>query len=198
MNTVETTKTKKQSKKTSILDAALVLLAEKGYHETSIQDIADASGLTKGGLYHYVKSKDEILFLLHNRFIDKGLLMLEEIEKEILPPKEKFISLLKVHLEIIHEFKNEITFFYKELDKLPKDKYAIVSSKRDKYENIFMNVMEEGRIEGSFEVENSKISIYFILGASNFMYQWYNPNGDLGLEEITDIYLKVITKGIFN
>src|SRR5699024_2828226 len=181
---------------TEILDNALVVLATKGFHATTIQDIADASNLTKGGLYHYLKSKDEILFLLHDRFIDKGLKLLEEIENEDLIPKDKLIKLLDTHLEIIHEFKDEITFFFKEFDKLPKDKFKIVSNKRDRYENIFMKVLEEGRKDGSFNITNPKISLHFILGASNFMYQWYDPKGDLAIDEISDVYIKIITEGI--
>lgn len=190
------THNKDKSRKSEILDAALALFVEKGFHETTIQDIADGAGLTKGGIYHYLKSKDEILFSLHDRFIYEGLARLQHIEKELLAPKEKLIKLLKAHLEIIHEYKDDITFFFKEFDKLPEEKFEIVKKKRDEYENIFINALEEGRVEGVFDVENSRIAIFYILGASNFMYQWYDPNGEMNLDKLADIYLKIITKGI--
>lgn len=136
------------------------------------------------------------MFLLHDRFIDKGLSLLKRIESEHLPSQEKLIKLLNTHLEIIHEFKDEITFFFKEFDKLPEEKFDIVSDKRDRYEGIFMKVLQEGIADGSFDIENPKISLHFILGASNFMYQWYDPEGDLTIDEISEVYIKFITEGI--
>ncbi|MFE4523761.1 TetR/AcrR family transcriptional regulator [Cytobacillus firmus] len=187
---------KGQERKTEILDAALTLFVKKGFHGTSIQDIADASGLTKGGLYHYLKSKDEILFLLHDRFICEGISKLQLIEKESLSPKGKLLKLLMAHLEIIHDYKDDITIFYKEWGNLPEENFKIVKKKRTDYANIFIKVLEEGKVEGIFNVEDSKISMFYILGASNFMYHWYEPQGERPLEDLARIYLNIITNGI--
>lgn len=189
---------KSQDRKAEILDAALTLFVKKGFNRTSIQDIADAAGITKGGLYHYLKSKEEILFLLHERFISDGLPKLKLIEEESLPTEEKLVKLLKTHLEIIKDYKDDITIFYKEYNNLSPENYQIVLKKRNDYESIFVNVLEEGRINGVFNVENSRISSFFILGASNFMYHWYNPNGEKTLDELARIYLNIITNGILN
>jgi TetR/AcrR family transcriptional regulator, cholesterol catabolism regulator len=188
---------KSQDRKVEILDAALTLFVKKGFHRTSIQDIADAAGITKGGLYHHLKSKEEILFSLHERFISEGNSKLKSIEEESLPTEEKLVKLLKAHLEIIRDFMDEITIFYKEYNNnLSPENYKIVLDKRDEYERIFVNVLEEGRINGVFNVENSRIASFFILGASNFMYHWYNPNGEKTLDELARIYLNIIKNGI--
>ncbi len=189
---------KSPDRKAEILDEALTLFVKKGFNRTSIQDIADAAGITKGGLYHYLKSKEEILFLLHERFISDGLPKLKLIEEESLPAEEKLVKLLKTHLEIIKDYKDDITIFYKEYNNLSPENYKIVLNKRDDYESIFINVLEEGRINGVFNVENSRIASFFILGASNFMYHWYNPNGEKSLDEIARIYLNIIKHGILN
>jgi TetR/AcrR family transcriptional regulator, cholesterol catabolism regulator len=190
---------KSLDRKAEILDAALTLFVKKGFHRTSIQDIADAAGITKGGLYHHLKSKEEILFSLHERFISEGYIKLKLIEEESLSTEEKIVKLLKAHLEIIRDFKDEITIFYKEYNNnLSPENYKIVLDKRDEYERIFVNVLEEGRINGVFKIENSRIASFFILGASNFMYHWYNPNGQMNLDELARIYLNIITNGILN
>jgi len=188
---------KGQDRKSEILDAALTLFVKNSYHGTSIQDIAHAAGLTKGGLYHHLKSKEEILFLLHERFISEGLKRLQTIEKETLSPKEKLIKLLKAHLEIIHEYKDDITIFFKEWGSLSGENFKIVKKKRTEYEKIFIKVLEEGKQEGIFTVEDSRISLFYILGASNFMYQWYEPQGDLQLDDLARIYLGIVTNGIY-
>jgi AcrR family transcriptional regulator len=189
---------KSQDRKAEILDAALTLFVKKGFNRTSIQDIADSAGITKGGLYHYLKTKEEILFLLHERFISKGFSKLKLIEEESLSTVEKLVKLLKAHLEIIREYKDDITIFYKEYNNLSPENYKIVLNKRDDYESIFINVLEEGRINGVFNVESSRIASFFILGASNFMYHWYNPNGEKSLDELARIYLNIIKNGILN
>ncbi|ETI69018.1 TetR/AcrR family transcriptional regulator [Neobacillus vireti] len=189
---------KGQDRKVEILDAALTLFVKNGFNRTSIQDIADAAGITKGGLYHYLKSKEEILFLLHERFISEGYSKLKLIEEESLPTEEKLVKLLKTHLEIIKDYKDDITIFYKEYNNLSPENYKIVMNKRDDYESIFINVLEEGRINGVFNIENSRISSFFILGASNFMYHWYNPNGEKPMDELARIYLNIIKNGILN
>ncbi|MEH7250760.1 TetR/AcrR family transcriptional regulator [Neobacillus niacini] len=189
---------KSTDRKVEILDAALTLFVKKGFHRTSIQDIADAAGITKGGLYHYLKSKEEILFSLHERFISEGFEKLKLIEEESLLPEEKLVKLLEAHLEIIHDYKDAITIFYKEYNNLSPENYKIVLKKRDDYEDIFVNALEEGRINGVFNIENSRITSFFILGASNFMYHWYNPNGEKPLDELARIYLNMIKHGILN
>lgn len=131
--------------KTEILDIALSLFVKKGYHETSMQDIADTAGLTKGGLYYYIKSKDDVLFLLHDRFIVEGLRRLRLVEAEALEPEHKLIELLKMHLQIIDQFKDDITLFFNCMKYLSDDKKQAVQVKRDEYEDIFVRVLEEGK-----------------------------------------------------
>lgn len=187
---------KSQGKKKELLNNALNLFAEKGFHETTLNDIASASNLTKGGLYHHLQSKEEILFLLHERFITEGITKLNKIDMKELSPEVKFIELLKTHLDIIHEYKPDITLFFMEIDNLSAEKYYYIKNKRTEYENFFMKSLEEGIKQGLFAVNDSKVALMFILGASNFMYHWYDPNGKLTIEELKDIYLGLVTNGI--
>lgn len=187
---------KSEEKRSAILDAALTLFVKKGYHGTSIQDISVASGITKGGLYHYLKTKEEILFLLHDRFICEGLSSMKSIEREILSPKDKLIKMLKRHLELIYEYIDEITIFYKEWTNLGPENYRNAKQKRTEYENILIKVIEEGKEKGIFNVEDSRIIIFYIIGASNFMYHWYDPKGEKPFEDLSRIFLNFVTNGI--
>ncbi|MED4601013.1 TetR/AcrR family transcriptional regulator [Paenibacillus validus] len=183
--------------KTEILDIALSLFVKKGYHETSMQDIADTAGLTKGGLYYYIKSKDDVLFLLHDRFIVEGLRRLRLVEAESLEPEHKLIELLKMHLQIIDQFKDDITLFFNCMKYLSDDKKQAVQEKRDEYEDIFVRVLEEGKNKGVFKVEDSHIVVLYVLGACNFMHTWYKPGKGKSIEELSDIFITLITKGLF-
>jgi AcrR family transcriptional regulator len=183
--------------KTEILDIALSLFVKKGYHETSMQDIANIAGLTKGGLYYYIKNKDDVLFLLHERFIIEGLRRLRIVAAESLDPELKIIELLKKHLEIIDCYKNDITLFFDCMKYLTSDKKKAVQIKRDEYEQIFVQALEEGKKQGVFQFADSHIIVLYVLGACNFMYTWYKPGKGKTIEELSEIFIGLITKGLF-
>jgi AcrR family transcriptional regulator len=182
--------------RSEILDIALSLFVQKGYHQTSMQDIADTAGLTKGGLYYYVKSKDDVLFLLHDRFIMEGLSRLRKVEAEDPDPQSKLVNLLKTHMQIIHLYKDDITLFFEAMKYLSPEKHQKVKSKRDEYESIFVRAIEEGKNQGIFNVQDSQIAVLYILGACNFMYTWYKPGGGNSIEELSDIFIGIIMNGL--
>ncbi|PLR78761.1 hypothetical protein CU633_04230 [Bacillus sp. V3-13] len=198
MSELETAITRRKGEDTreEILEISLRLFVSKGFNSTSMQDIADAAGITKGGLYYYVKSKDDILFSLHDRFINEGLCRLEIVDKQTMGTKEKLIKLLNTHLEIIYQYKDDITLFFKEFDQLSPDKFKIVQKKRDEYYDIFFRTVEKGKNEGAFNVGDSKIVVLYMLGASNFMYQWYNPYGRMTIDQLSNIYIDFVLNGL--
>ncbi|KIL45395.1 TetR/AcrR family transcriptional regulator [Jeotgalibacillus soli] len=198
MTTDSTNVTRRQGSdtKTEILDVALSLFVTKGYHPTSMQDIAEAAGLTKGGLYYYLKSKDEVLYLLHDRFIMEGLSWLRKVEEEVNDPEKKLVKLLKTHLAIIDQYKDDITLFFEAMKYLSQEKRQEVKSKRDDYEKIFIKAIEEGRNQGVFSIASSEIAVLYILGAGNFMYTWYKPEGKKTIEELADIFIGMIMNGL--
>ncbi|ARK29721.1 TetR/AcrR family transcriptional regulator [Halalkalibacter krulwichiae] len=182
--------------KTEILDIALSLFVQKGYHQTSMRDIAETAGFTKGGLYYYVTSKDDILYFLHDRFIKEGLSRLRLVAKENLSPERKLIKLLKTHLEIIHLYKNDITLFFEAIKYLTPERYHEVRKKRESYENLFVKTIEEGRELGVFQVKDSRITVLYILGACNFMHTWYDPNGKKSIEELSELFIELTMEGL--
>jgi AcrR family transcriptional regulator len=183
--------------KTEILDIALSLFVKKGYHETSMQDIASTAGITKGGLYYYIKNKDDVLFLLHDRFIIEGLRRLRLVEAETLEPERKWIKLIKMHLEIIDRYKEDITLFFDCMKYLSAEKKQEVQIKRDEYEQIFVRVLEEGKQKGIFKIDDCHIIVLYVLGSCNFMYTWYKPGKGKSIEELSEIFIGLITKGLF-
>lgn len=198
MGNNEATITRRKGKGTraEILDVSLKLFVEKGFNATSMQGIADSAGITKGGLYYYVKNKDDILYSLHERFIQEGLSRLKKVDSMEMETDKKLVSLLKAHLLIIHDFFDDIKIFFREIDQLSTEKYKIVKTKRDKYERIFINTVEAGRLDGIFNIEDSKTFVLYMLGASNFMYQWYDPSGQMNIEDLSEIYIKFVLNGL--
>jgi AcrR family transcriptional regulator len=181
---------------TEILDIALSLFVKKGYHQTSMQEIAEAGGLTKGGLYYYIKSKEDVLYLLHDRFIVEGLNWLLNVEAEVKDPQQKLVKLIKAHLEIIDNYKDDITLFFEGMRYLSPEKRQEVQSKRDKYESIFLRAIEEGKQQGIFKIADSRIAVLYILGAGNFMYTWYKPRGRNSIDVLAELFIGLVMNGL--
>ncbi len=190
------TRRKGNDTRTEILEIALSLFVEKGYHQTSMQDIAEKAGLTKGGLYYYVESKDDVLFMLHDRFIMEGLRRLRKVEAEDADPQRRLVNLLKTHMQIIDLYKDDITLFFEAMKYLSLEKQQKVKEKRDEYESIFLRAIEDGKKQGIFNVPHSHIAVLYILGACNFMYTWYKPGGANSIEELSDIFIGIIMNGL--
>ncbi|MCO1603311.1 TetR/AcrR family transcriptional regulator [Desulfosporosinus nitroreducens] len=144
---------KYKSKKNELVEIAEKLFLEKGYEETSIEDILKASGLSKGGFYHYFKSKEEVLAESINNFAesllkelepiieDQGLNALEKLNRFM----EKKIAFQKPRKELIKYLfmvmKSDFSFY----------KYCLIIAQ--KYVDPFTRIIEQGAKEGIFKVE---------------------------------------------
>src|SRR5690606_13505321 len=187
---------KEARRKAEIIGSACALFASRGYRETTMQDIAEAAGYSKGGVYYYFASKEEILFEIHERFINEGLRRIREVEARYGDPEERFVKLIETHLEIIRDYKDDITLFYRYMDALSADNYERVKRKRDEYERVFADTVREGVGRGVFETEHVKLGTMFILGSLNSMHTWYNPQGDYDVRELARIVTGLWLNGL--
>ncbi len=179
-----------------IISAACDLFARNGYYKTSIQDIADAAGVTKGGIYHYLDSKEQALYLIHNRFIVEGLRRITVVAAGDLAPLEKLQRLIEVHVGILHDFHREIRLFFQEMHVLTGTKRDEVVSLRDRYADIFEQVIRECAEAGVIRADEPGITARFILGAGNWMYTWYRPGGRLKPSQVAYLLRTMVLEGL--
>ncbi|OGO78143.1 MAG: hypothetical protein A2Y23_11375 [Clostridiales bacterium GWB2_37_7] len=141
------------TKKNELVELAEKLFLEKGYEETSIDDILDASGLSKGGFYHYFKSKDEVLVESINNFAES---LLKELEPIIDDTKLDAMEKLKRFLEkkiSSQRPKKELIGYLCMLLKSDFTLYKYTSTIVQKYVDPFARIIEQGVNEGIFQVE---------------------------------------------
>jgi AcrR family transcriptional regulator len=187
---------KDEQTKSRIIDSACFSFANRGYHETTMQDIAEATGFSKGGVYYYFSSKEDVLYAIHDRFIREGLGRLKAVEIKYRSPEERLAKLFQEHLGIIHDYKDDITLFFRTLGYLNKENYVLVKEKRDAYEQIFLNAIEDGVSQGIFDISHARVSTLFILGSFNFMHTWYNPEGEMDISDLSDIFVNLWMNGL--
>ncbi len=169
-----------------ILDAAAKIFGENGYHATSMQDIAKAVDLKKGSLYHHVSSKQEILLALLEQALDLLITRLEEVAAKDLTPEAKLTQAMSVYLNILTENRSLSTVLLLEHRSLKPEFHAAHLPQRDKFENIWREIIQEGIDFGQFNSTNAAQATRFLLGTLNWTITWYNPAGPLTSAEITE------------
>ena len=184
-------------RKAEMILAAARLFSERGYHGTSIQHLADALGLQKGSLYSHIGSKEELLFEVVNegaeRFLERG-------EKAL--GMEAFATvrlrrLLVSHVETAIEHLDAATVFLNEWRYLSEERRQIVQTKRDRYESIVRQIVEEGIAAGEFRSDaNVRFAARLVLSAGNWTYAWFKPGGELGPTEIGERFADLLIRGL--
>ncbi len=162
-----------------ILEAAAQIFRQKGYHATSMQEIADAVKLQKASLYHHVNSKQEILLALLDRALD---LLIEGMEKVLaldLPPEEKLRQAMLVYLQIMLEQRDLSSVLLLEYRSLEPEYRQRHIPRRDQYESLWRNLLMEGANQGIFILSDVALVSRFLLGVMNWTITWYREDGPL-------------------
>ncbi|HCW51415.1 MAG TPA: TetR/AcrR family transcriptional regulator, partial [Clostridiales bacterium] len=184
------------SKEEQILEVAMKVFRERGYHAASMQEIADAVGMQKGSLYYYISGKQELLFMILDRAIDTITARVEEIYRSDLSPGEKLWQAIVNHVEVVSERQDMLTILLRERHALSPSQQAVIDEKRVAYERLFQRILTEGVRAGQFREMDVKIVSFGILGMCNWLYQWYSPEGRLSAREIGDIFADIVFRGV--
>ena len=179
-----------------ILKVANRLFSQKGYHSTSMRDLAAALGLTQGSLYNHFASKEELLFAIIDHVSDEFLAALEPIAQSEASPIEKLRAAVRVHLQVIAENLETATVFLNEWKFLSPDYKERIKAKRDRYEALFRAIIAQGVEQGELRSVDIKFATMLTLSALNWFYQWYSPKGPLTAEEIADRYVDLLLGGL--
>jgi TetR/AcrR family transcriptional regulator, cholesterol catabolism regulator len=184
--------------KEQMMDTIIKLFGKKGFQATSIQDIVEANGVTKGTFYYYFKSKEDVLIQIHQSFIDHLLDGQEQIVRnEQLNNHEKLYKIVELLIKNIRLNGHSALVFFQEMRHLSEDKTAIILPKRQMFQENIQKVLENGRDAGEFRKDlRPDLLSYAVLGIANWSYFWYEPDGEVNEEALTELYMKMIFNGI--
>lgn len=184
------------TKDSEIFDAAASLFKQKGFHATSMQDIADAVGMRKGSLYYHISSKEELLFRISHEAISAITKQLEELAAGSLTPTEKLRTAIEIHVQTLCARLDLMSVFLKESNTLTAEQEAQILALRRRYEEVFRGILREGIDSGEFRPVDIGAVADALLGMLNWMHQWYRPNGRLTPEEIAEVFTDLALHGI--
>jgi AcrR family transcriptional regulator len=187
------------STKDEIVKAALDLFGRKGYLQTSMADVADAVGITKGGIYHHIDKKEDLLRLIHNSMADAFLERFRQSGEEEAEPANKLMKWIEAHASLMRDYLPHIKLFFTELDHLGGETgFDEIVRKRDEIYSLLFAIIESGIRKKQFRADmQPAIATLLIFGMLNWMYQWYRPEGPLTIEDIIQEIKKFVRGAVF-
>jgi len=181
-----------------ILRAAACIFRARGFHGTTMQQIAEAVGLQKGSLYHHIASKEELLYEVMMSGLTQLGERLETVVASPLPPAEKLRQLVETHIYYAAEnldIATVVLFEHRAMMSFPTWRQEYVF-RRDFFESQFRQVIQEGLDSGAFCAVDVPIVAQALLGAHNWLVMWYRPEGRLSPQEIATIIADTFLRGL--
>jgi AcrR family transcriptional regulator len=170
------------------------LFAEKGYHGTSIGDLAEAMGVQKGSLYAHIQSKADLLWEVARDGAAAFHAALDEVPDE-LPPTEKIRLALRAHLRVVAQQLDVATVFIREWRYLEGERRDEFVAERRRYEDRFRALFREGRELGGLRTDlDDSTATLLALSAANWAYTWLPPDADT--DELADRFFGLLVDGI--
>jgi AcrR family transcriptional regulator len=184
-------------RRTEVVDTAARIFAARGFHGTSIEDLVEATGLQRGGLYHYMDGKLDLLIAIHERFIDPLLANAREVSERDEPADVQLRELARILMRDIADYHDQVTVFLHEWRAIESDPaWKDIRVARQEFEQIVSDVLERGRDEGIFDFEDSRLTLLGFLGMINYSYQWFDPKGRVSPATIADRFTDIFLSGI--
>jgi TetR/AcrR family transcriptional regulator, cholesterol catabolism regulator len=188
--------TKHDQKLEFILRNAARIFAEKNYHSTTMRDISRATGVSLAGLYHYCKSKEELLFLIQDNCFGRVLERLEERLREVDDPLIKLRIFIENHLSFFAANMAEMKVLSHEAESLAGDLHAHVSTKKEKYTKLARRILKDiQQGQPTKSQVDLTVATYALFGMMNWIYNWYDPKGKLKVSELVDNVTRLFLHG---
>jgi len=186
---------KTTSMREAILRSAARAFSHKGYHGTSMDDIAKELMMTKGALYYYFRDKEDILYACHDYSLSLVLENLATVEASDAGPEEKLRALIKAHVGVMLDALQGSAMAL-DFNALAPNLFQIIVEKRDRFERGMRKMIADGMVNGSFRKGDEKLAAFMILGAINWITKWYREGGTYNGDIISDTYAETFIHGL--
>ena len=173
-------------RQTAIRAAALRFFRRKGYHATSMQDIADAVGLYKGSLYYYVSSKEELLVQLFEGRAEQVLGEIETAASTSGTAPDRVRAMVRAYVLGVLRNLDPVHVYLLEERSLPPAALQQVHRQQQAMRGHFQRVIVDGMRRGDFATSDPTLAVLALLGMCTWVHRWYRPRGRLAEDAIAD------------
>jgi AcrR family transcriptional regulator len=186
---------KRRRRRDEILQSALRAFKERGYHGTTLEEIAGRLGLRKSALYHYFPDKEAILYECHRRSLRELEAAVDEALSGYDTAEERLAYIVRAHVRVMTETLQGSSLAF-EVSALSAAHREEVVAARDGYERRVRQIIQDGVHGGEFRPVDPKIGAFAILGAVNWIAHWYDPGGSLPGPELAARFIDHLVGGL--
>jgi AcrR family transcriptional regulator len=163
-----------------------------------MRDIARATGVSLAGLYHYCKSKEELLFLIQDHCFGRVLERLEQRIAAVDEPLTKLHIFIDNHLSFFAANMAEMKVLSHEAESLEGEMHRHVSTKKDRYARRARKILREIQDERRQQPVDLTVATYALFGMMNWIYNWYDPGGKLSVRQLVDNITRLFLSGFLS
>jgi AcrR family transcriptional regulator len=182
----------------AIIEAAISLFGKRGFTGTTMRDIAREVGILPGSLYAHIDSKETLL----DEIVELGIesfLATEATLRAAAPPVERLRAAITAHAKIAAENPGRSLVVFHQWRFLTEPNLARALGKRRRYQQMFVKIIDDGIADGSFDAGlDTKAAVFTVLGALNWIPEWYSPAGHFSSSQIGDKLADILIKGLLN
>lgn len=182
-------------KREAVLRAAAQLFNEKGFHATSLDEVAERLNVTKPTLYYYVKNKDEILFDCVHAGLDMVRSGIAEAAQSGGTALDKLRACMRAYADVVTLDFGMCVIRVGE-DPLPAEGRRKLRQLKSQIDLEFRKLIEQGIAEGSIAPCNAKLAAFTLAGAISWIGRWYRPDGELTPDEVAEQCIGVLLNGV--
>jgi AcrR family transcriptional regulator len=197
-NAAEEAPQPRRRREQEVLDVAARQFHERGYADTSVQDIADELGILKGSLYHYIEVKEDLLFRVLNQLHDDTQEILEQVAgAEGLDPLQRLE--LYVRRSVLFDLENlsRVAVYYNDYERLSPERRDLIVGRRRLHERWVAEVIAEAQADGDVDQSlDPRLMSNFIYGSVIWTYRWYRPRGRVSRDTVADQCVAFVLRGL--
>ncbi len=196
-NATSKIKQKSTAPRDKVYKIAAEVFHRQGYDNTSMNDIAEAVGLTKAGLYHHVSSKESLLFTILDYGMDMTEAYVVEPLESVADPVRRLKTMIELHLKLILEGRKlAVTGLLHECQGLSRQDKTKINRRKKKYVQLVTDLVSDVMEKSNCGAANPKVAALALLGMLNWTYQWYKPSGAVKPDEVVREFQDLFIHGV--
>ena len=175
---------------------AAKIILQKGYDATSVSDIADALGITKAGLYHYISGKTELLYEIMKFGLDELDQQVMVPAQVIVDPEERLRFVITTHARLVMDGDGAVTILVDEARALSPAQNRKVTKRKRAYLDFLRKTLDELNAEEKLRGVNTTVAAFSIIASIHWLSRWYQSDGPLNKAEIAEQVVDVAFNGV--
>lgn len=179
-----------------IYRVAAEIMCQKGYEATSMKDIADAVGLTKAGIYHYILGKEDLLFQVMSFAMDMVDENVATPAKKIADPEQRLRAIVERHARRILEVGGAVTVILEEMSALTSAHRRAIRARKRAYFDLLRQTLQDLAMQGKLRDVSPTVATFSLFGMINWISRWYRPNGKLSSSQALRDFVEIAMNSV--